>query len=419
MKKILFRTGMLPTESYSAHDFIFKNLMGGNIGNLLYTNGIIRNIVTDNDFEITSNYYDYNLQKINYINKNYDAFIIPLADAFREDFTYELRKLTQTVKLLKIPCYVIGVGLRDEYEPTFKNGFSFDKDVKKFVSAVLEKSATIGVRGQITADYLTKLGFKEGRDHTIIGCPSMYTFGPNLHVNKPHITTNSRISLNASLTAPDVVKKLLTRTAKEMPNYTFVPQATKELKYLFTGLACKHQGEYVPYGTNSSLFEGKHCMFMLSPQSWFNYFKDEKIELSVGSRLHGNVAALLSGVPAIFMPKDARERELDDFHHFNSFPTHTLTEDTTIRELIKKSDFSKFEKYQNENYQNFLNFLDKNGIDHIDQTDTSTVPFDEYVKDVKVRKPVKSFRVISEEQRGIRMRRCLKLKDKTLQDLDD
>lgn len=418
MKKILFRTGMLPNESYSAKDFLFNNLMGGNIGNLLYTNGIIRNIVTDSNYDIVSNYYKYANLDPKYINENCSAFIIPLADAFRDNFKDELNKLTSLVKKLKVPCYVIGVGLRDEYEPTFQNGFSFDKDVKKFVSAVLDHSASIGVRGQITADYLSKLGFKQGTDVDIIGCPSMYTFGPNLKVNEPNITTDSRISINASLTAPDVVKDLLKRTVKEIPNYTFVPQATKELKYLYTGLSFKYQGEYVPFGTDSSLFEGKHCMFMLSAQTWFNYFKKQKIELSMGSRLHGNVAALLSGVPCIFMPKDSRERELNDVHHFNSFPTHTITENTTVWELIEKSNFKGFEKYQLENYKNFLNFLDKNNIDHIDQSTSNVVPYDEYIKNTPVKKPVKSFRAVSEEKRGIRMRKCLKLQDKDGMEFD-
>lgn len=412
MKNILLRTGMLPTECYGAKDFLFRNLMAGNIGNLLYTNSILRNIITGPNFNIQSNRYDYEKFTPGYVNKNFDCFIIPLADAFREDFMDELNTLTNFIKKLKIPCYVIGVGLRDKYEPTFKNGFSFDKDVKKFISAVLDKSSIVGVRGQITADYLSQLGFKEGRDHTVIGCPSMYNYGPNLHVEKPLITTNSRISLNASLTAPDVVKNLLTRTAKEIPNYTFVPQTTRELKYLYTGISFKHNDEYIPYDTDSPLFEGNHCMFMLSPRTWFNYFKNQGIELSVGSRLHGNVAALLTGVPAIFLLKDARERELNDVHHFNSFPTNELTEKTTIWELIEKSDFSCFEKYQLENYRNFVNFLDKNGIPHVDQTVRGKVPFTKYIKDVEVKRPVRSFRAVSEKQRGIRLRQCCKLKDR-------
>ncbi|WP_047596347.1 polysaccharide pyruvyl transferase family protein, partial [Salmonella enterica] len=81
---------------------------------------------------------------------------------------------TQLIRKLKIPVIVTGVGLRANYEPQLDEGFSFDEDVTNFVKAVLEKSAQIGVRGQITADYLKKLGFNAELDFRVIGCPSLY-----------------------------------------------------------------------------------------------------------------------------------------------------------------------------------------------------------------------------------------------------
>lgn len=400
MKRILIRTGMLPTDCFRPEDFIKENLMGGNIGNFLYVYGILRNIVTNPDCRVDSTYYKTASLDADYINENYDCFIIPLADAFRDDFVVELDKLTALVKSLKIPCYVIGAGLRDEYEPTFKNGFSFDENVKSFINAVLEKSTIIGVRGQITADYLTHLGFKEGRDHIPIGCPSMYTYGPNLRVSTPKITGDSRISINTNIKSPEIIKDFLRGTVKEIPDYTFVPQSRAELKYVYTGVPFKIMGKHIPIYTDSPLFEGNHIKFFLNIKSWLDYFDD--VDLSVGSRLHGNIAALLSGTPAIFITKDARERELDDFHHFNSFPFTSLTKSTTIWELIEKSDFSKFEKYQLENYKIFNSFLDLNKLEHNDQTESSAVSYDELIKDVKVLPPVKSFRAVSERERGER-----------------
>lgn len=404
MKKILFRTGMLPNETYEPEEYFNNNLFGGNVGNLLYTYGIIRNIVTGNDFELISNNYRYKTLDIDLINEEYSAFIIPLADAFRNDFTVELDKLTNLVKNLKIPCYVIGVGLRDNYEPAFKDiDFEFDENVKSFVSAVLEKSTIIGTRGQITSDYLSKLGFKEGRDHMPIGCPSMYTYGPNLHVEAPKIRKKSHISLNGTLNAPQCVLDFLERTSKVYRNYTFVPQQTKELKYVYTGIPFDTEEKLVPYRPDSDLFADNHVNFFLNIQSWFKYFDD--IELSVGSRLHGNVAALLNNTPCIFMPKDARERELNDVHHFNSFPANTITEETTLKELIKKSDFSCFEKYQQDNYRNFLNFLDLNNIEHIDQSKSRSVPYDNYIKGIEFEPGVRSFRSVGHNAHGERLYR--------------
>ncbi|MCI4170884.1 polysaccharide pyruvyl transferase family protein, partial [Bacillus spizizenii] len=75
-----------------------------------------------------------------------------------------------------LPVVVIGVGLRAPFAPKLNEGFPIDQDVKAFVSAVLERSNMIGVRVEITAKYLSRLGFREGIDHTVIGCPSMYAY---------------------------------------------------------------------------------------------------------------------------------------------------------------------------------------------------------------------------------------------------
>src|SRR5699024_12624988 len=124
--------------------------------------------------------------------------LIPLADAFRDTFIKHLKKYTELFKNLKIPVVIVGVGIKAPIGKNVNEGFPFDKEVKEFIAAVLEKSNIVGVRGQTTADYLSYLGFKEGKDHMVIGCPSMYTFGRNLKIRDLHFNVNSIIYLNTS-----------------------------------------------------------------------------------------------------------------------------------------------------------------------------------------------------------------------------
>ena len=53
--------------------------------------------------------------------------------------------------------------------------------VRDFVAAVLDRGPSIGVRGELTADFLRRLG---SRDVEVIGCPSMFFHGPRLDVAK-------------------------------------------------------------------------------------------------------------------------------------------------------------------------------------------------------------------------------------------
>ena len=77
------------------------------------------------------------------------------------------------VKKMKIPVAVVGVGTQIDYSKKERDE-ELDAAVIKFMKVVLKKTSIVGVRGEITAEYLKQLGFKEERDFTVIGCPSMY-----------------------------------------------------------------------------------------------------------------------------------------------------------------------------------------------------------------------------------------------------
>src|SRR5690625_7501579 len=92
---------------------IFKNSIGGNVGNLIYAYSVYRTLMTQNT-KIEPDYYNTNSdpKRAAKINEKYDCYIIPLADAFRPNFAPLLRSYTRLIKQLKIPVYVIVVGLR-------------------------------------------------------------------------------------------------------------------------------------------------------------------------------------------------------------------------------------------------------------------------------------------------------------------
>ena len=68
-----------------------------------------------------------------------------------------------------------------------------EASVRDFVSAVLDRAPSIGVRGEMTCDYLRGLGY---RDVEVIGCPSMFLNGDRLRVEKtvPHLERDTPIS---------------------------------------------------------------------------------------------------------------------------------------------------------------------------------------------------------------------------------
>ncbi|STY45240.1 Uncharacterised protein [Listeria grayi] len=129
MARLLVRCGMMPYEPITAIDMLAKDRMGSNSGNLAYQHSVIRTLLTEEN-EIFADGYLIDPMQAEQINADYDAYILPLADAFRHDFRKKLRDYAELFNRLTIPVYVIGVGLRAPYEPNLKEGFAFDEDVK-------------------------------------------------------------------------------------------------------------------------------------------------------------------------------------------------------------------------------------------------------------------------------------------------
>lgn len=180
MERILIRAGVAPWAEYNALDVITDKIIGNNTGNLLFANSITRLVATaDSRVDFIS---DLTLVKkqitAQEINENYDRLILPMANAFREDFARKcLKHWTALIRQLTIPVTVTGIGIQLPYEPHLEQPREFDGAARDFIAAVLDHSASVGVRGQITYDYLKGLGFSQ---IDVTGCPSLALNGPGL-----------------------------------------------------------------------------------------------------------------------------------------------------------------------------------------------------------------------------------------------
>ncbi|KSU83891.1 MULTISPECIES: polysaccharide pyruvyl transferase family protein [Fictibacillus] len=379
---------MAPYDNYEPTQIIVNNSIGGNVGNLVYQYSVFRTLMTEGT-TITPDHYDFNPKYADEINEKYDAYIIPLADAFREDFVPSLRKYTKLIKKLKIPVVVIGVGLRAPFEPKLNEGFSFDEDVKAFVSAVLEKSSILGLRGQITSDYLSRLGFREGTDHTVIGCPSMYAYGRELKIRETNITPNSMVSVNSSRLSPKNVLDFIDRSMNQFPNHYFIPQWMKEMVMTYVGApSVSNAKDSYPNRMSHPLYLEDRVRYPLNATGWFDFLK--QADLSFGARLHGNIAAVLAGTPSILIPKDARMRELAEYHNLTHIMANEITDQTNIMDLVETLDFQSVTKNQGKNFDHYIDFLNKNNLDHIykETLTPSSVPLDDKMDQSKVRPPI-------------------------------
>ncbi|GAA3014047.1 polysaccharide pyruvyl transferase family protein [Tetragenococcus solitarius] len=392
MKKILVRAGMSPLDSFSADKIIKRNAIGNNVGNLMYAFSVFRNLSTYG-VELVPDYYRVNPADAEKINQTYDSYVLPLANAIRPGFIPTLRKYTDLIEKLTIPVIVIGMGMAFPYEPNVEQERPFDNDVRKFVSAVLENSNILGLRGQITSDYLSYLGFKEGRDHMVIGCPSMYTFGNNINIRDLDLNSNSFISINMTPKADQKALKFLNGLSRKYKNLEFIPQDLDEMILTYSGApflgnAINSTINNYPNSLNSDLYKNNQVKFFLSAPSWIKHMKN--VNLSVGTRLHGNVAPILAGTPSMVIPIDGRMRELAEFHNFPRVSVDEMYEGMELEELLNMVDIHSVEKNQKKNYENFINFLNKNNLESVYLYDKKGLKtrFDEKIEQIDLKPPI-------------------------------
>lgn len=366
MRKILLHAGMSPMHSLSAYDILCQNTIGNNTGNILFANSVFRALMTE-DAQIDCVYAMSDLNSDAFadkVNAEYECFIMPLASAFRPDYMPRLRALTRFVERLRIPCVLIGAGVQARSKD---EGMDIAKDVRAFLSAVLDRSSRLGLRGSVTAEYVTKLGFCEGRDFTVIGCPSMFLFGGDLpECRVPPASRDARISVNAAWNLPEASHAFIREALNSFPDHYFVAQTIAELRSMYfrmpnSPVVRRDAADYYPLNRSRSIAREDREIGFLSVSSWLAHMR--RCDLSLGTRIHGNIVAALAGTPALIVAEDLRIRELAEYFEIPLVPRDSLHAD--LLELCAKTDFTRTRKHHARRFEVFRGFLDGNGLRHV------------------------------------------------------
>ena len=419
MKKILIRGGMSPLVPHSPLEVLSNDLIGNNIGNMLFPYSIARCLMRE-DVEIHTLVVreDYSERALKKIDETYDCLVLPFANAFRVSFIKSLRATARLVKRLHIPCIVVGIGAQAnlDKQPTNRE---LAEASREFMEAILEKSAKVGLRGEFTAGYLESLGFRAERDFTVIGCPSMYLYGgklPEMEVNA--LTEKSPVSLNSKIQLPQKFHDFMYRSRMALPNYHYVPQVIQEIRMMYQGWElppgfAKRLPKHFPvHWDDESYAEGRSYFFVDVP-SWLTYLGEK--EFSFGSRIHGNIAAILSGTPCFIVVSDQRIRELAEYHQIPHMLMNELTDETSILQIHHQTDFSVIAKGHRARFSHYLDFLHENGLKTVfdEELSPQVTPFDRKIEEADFsplwRTPLAS---LDEAERRERLREMNPLREK-------
>ena len=382
MTRILLRAHKDPFRVESAKTTYRSNLIGENVGNLLFSSASYKLLQTEGT-EVEVGSMRGGKAEAARINAHADHVVIPLANAFRPSYASSLDRMSETIEALHVPVTILGVGAQLNLDGKVDRLESIKDSVSRFVRAVLDRSPSIGVRGEYTADYLTGLGFK---DVEIVGCPSVFLHGPGHKVEKRVAALNqqSRISLNISPYVPGL-GPIVDRHMERYPNLRYAAQHRDALGML---LSRRHRSathttdqSVLPTHHAHPLVRGGRTSFFVDPEPWMRYLAG--FDFSFGTRIHGNIAALLAGTPAMVLAHDSRTLELVRYYDIPYRTMKQLGKEVDAAELYAASDFTAFNAGLGERFDRFTDFLDAHGLHHVYEPGQDASRFDRRVAAVR------------------------------------
>lgn len=358
---ILLRATKSPFEVHSPLETLAGNLIAENSGNLVFLEAAWK-LLSAPGVEITPDRLVFSPKRVDEINERYDAYVIPLANAFRKSFEPTLVRMTEVIRRLRIPVVVLGVGAQGSPDYRFDAIASMERSVREFVGAVLDRSPSIGVRGEATLGYLNGLGF---RDVEVIGCPSMFMWGPTLRVERrvPALDAGSRVAITISPYRVNMGPIAL-ETYRRFPNLTYYAQDLPTLDLLLTGRPFPDAlpDAAVPTHPDHPFFRDDRTRLFVDPWPWIEDLRHQ--DFSFGTRIHGSIAALLAGTPATVITHDSRTLELARYFGIPYRELRRLKGAVDPAELYETADFTAFHAGHAARFETFTRFMAAAGLDN-------------------------------------------------------
>ncbi|MFF4087571.1 polysaccharide pyruvyl transferase family protein [Streptomyces nigra] len=363
-QRLLLRSGKSPYDVVPVEEALEQDVIATNSGNLIFSDATHKILETPRT-EVVSNGIRTDVSAAGRINEEFDAFVIPLANAFRPSFEAQLKRLTRLIEKLRIPVVVVGVGAQAGLGYNAARLKGIEPAVRAFVSAVLDRSASIGVRGEFTEKYLNDLGF---RDVEVIGCPSLFLYGKELTVTKkePALGAGSRIAVNGSHSAvkSQGLDRVIDRAHARYRHLRFIGQNLSDARQLHWRDLSDPNAlvTAMPTHPEHPMYREDKVRVYIDPVTWIDDLRG--FDFSFGSRIHGNIAALLAGTPATVLCGDSRTLELCRYFGIPHRRIDKLTGEVDPAALYEEADFGPLMSGHQERFERFTAFLDRNGLEN-------------------------------------------------------
>tara|TARA_R110001583_G_scaffold52359_4_gene162688 strand:+ start:4000 stop:5082 length:1083 start_codon:yes stop_codon:yes gene_type:complete len=332
------------------------NMSGNNFGNYLIGYSVDKQ-VENCDFFRFSDKLDFES-----INSNYDRAVIASANFISSE--QDLGKWADVLENLDMPITPIGLGAQ---ALSTSDTIKINTGTERWLKIVSEKSVSIGVRGEFTADVLSNLGIK---NVDVIGCPSAFmSLDSNFSIDTKLKLDDTSVSQSRILVhgAPRQNQMyyidFLFDTFGEYDAKFLVQSESKLLKLQAGEIGIDEFKDNYMNMKNRSIPSRQNlvdnAVYFEDVDVWKEYLKT--VDFCIGGRFHGNMLAAQMKVPALWIVHDTRTMEFTDLYSFPSVHMDELVK-LSKSKILDKFTYEGFNKKYKALYNNYSEFLLKNNI---------------------------------------------------------
>ena len=278
-----------------------------------------------------------------------------------------LSEVADFIEKLDLPVVAFGIGNSTEKKELKLSDAFIDPRSIRLLRVIAERAQSVAVRGEFTAELCKMAGVSNVE---VVGCQSIYH---SAALNPPsswhHREKTGRIA--ASITPTVDLSDII---AFCMHNDVDIIGQDEMLEYNIL----KGQAPVASAGTNRDMSSefAKRLSFRIPTQEYCDYITSnfhkffdvetwishigDNYDFAFGTRFHGNVAALQSGVPALWLTHDIRTIELCEHFKLPNISAEQFGSSNSIQSLKDLTDFSEFENLLPSRIKQFLAYLEIN-----------------------------------------------------------
>jgi hypothetical protein len=383
---VKYSGGVAANSSSVLIDHVAVNNLTGNKGNMIHREAMPKLLSYDRQSSAYVNLLRLRDDCANIdeyaeiVNNNFDCVILSMAN-FIQPGEQEPR-LYELLSCLTIELYVVGVGLQIP-KPISEMAESTQKLLRHFDSC----AKLFAVRGKRTEAWAHKNGLKNA---IALGCPSMFVYPRNLYnVKAPSFSENSKI-----ISAGHIHQSFFSKTKKGRALALMSALEGRNVDYVFQSelftfkditsmegvfdeatsrISTDVVNAFIKQKT-SKLPPFKRYFQFDSPAAWRQ--ASSNYDIYVGDRIHGAVAALQSGVPALIIYDDIRVKELASYFHLPAASVQELEEiglDSLVEDRVNEDCLILFRERYRKVLSKFVRVLNSAGLQLVNTKDIKSV----------------------------------------------